>query len=100
MDTTKLGFDIFDIRDFFDKNFVDEYEEVTINARKYFKTTIKKCTTGLPYMDGCPSWEPDLIPYMIKLLDVRAKNNLNRDDEYRSLPRMMGEPATKDTDGE
>ena len=41
MDTTKLGFDIFDIRDFFDKNFVDEYEEVTINARKYFKTTIK-----------------------------------------------------------
>ena len=36
---------------------------------------------------------------MIKLLDVRAKNNLNRDDEYRTLPRMIGEPITEDADG-
>ena len=69
MDTTKLGFDIFDIRDFFDKNFVVEYEEVTRNSRNFIKKSIKNCIEGLPYKDGCPSWEPDLIPYMIKLLD-------------------------------
>ena len=36
---------------------------------------------------------------MIKLLDVRAKNNLNRNNEYRTLPRMIGEPITEDADG-
>ena len=41
----------------------------------------------------------DLPSDMIKLLDVRAKNNLNRDDEYRTLPRMIGEPVTEDADG-
>jgi hypothetical protein len=37
---------------------------------------------------------------MIKLLDVRGKNHLNRDDEYRTLPRMIGEPVTEDADGQ
>ena len=36
---------------------------------------------------------------MIKVLDIRCKNHLNADDEYRSIPRMMGEPIRKDTDG-
>ena len=35
---------------------------------------------------------------MIKVLDIRCKNQLNADDEYRSIPRMMGEPIRKDTD--
>jgi hypothetical protein len=36
---------------------------------------------------------------MIKVLDIRAKNHLNGDDEYRSIPRMIGEPIRKDADG-
>ena len=36
---------------------------------------------------------------MIKVLDIRCKNHFNTLDEYRSIPRMMGEPIRKDTDG-
>ena len=36
---------------------------------------------------------------MIKVLDIRCKNHLNVDDEYRSIPRMIGEPIRKDADG-
>ena len=37
---------------------------------------------------------------MIKILDIRCKNQLNADDEYRSIPRMIGEPVRKDADGD
>ena len=36
---------------------------------------------------------------MVKVLDIRCKNHLNVDDEYRSIPRMIGEPVRKDADG-
>ena len=36
---------------------------------------------------------------MVKLLDIRCKNQLNTLDEYRSIPRMVGEPLRKDADG-
>jgi len=36
---------------------------------------------------------------MVKLLDIRCKNELNTLDEYRSIPRMIGEPLRKDADG-
>jgi hypothetical protein len=36
---------------------------------------------------------------MIKVLDIRCKNQLNVDNEYRSIPRMIGEPVRKDADG-
>ena len=36
---------------------------------------------------------------MVKLLDIRCKNQLNTLDEYRSIPRMIGEPLRKDADG-
>ena len=36
---------------------------------------------------------------MIKILDIRCKNHLNVDNEYRSIPRMIGEPIRKDADG-
>ena len=35
---------------------------------------------------------------MIKILDIRCKNQLNADNEYRSIPRMIGEPVRKDAD--
>tara|TARA_R100000008_G_scaffold12560_1_gene6268 strand:+ start:1385 stop:1669 length:285 start_codon:yes stop_codon:yes gene_type:complete len=37
---------------------------------------------------------------MVKLLDVRCKNQLNSDDEYRTIPRMVGNPIRKDNDGD
>ena len=36
---------------------------------------------------------------MIKVLDIRAKNHLNSKGEYRSIPRLLSEPLTKDSDG-
>ena len=34
----------------------------------------------------------------VKLLDIRVKNHLNSKDEYRSIPRLIYEPGTKDND--
>ena len=36
---------------------------------------------------------------MIKLMDVRCKNHLNSKDEYRSIPRAIGNISNKDADG-
>ena len=35
---------------------------------------------------------------MVKMIDVRVKNHLNSKDEYRSIPRMIHQPPTKDAD--
>ena len=35
---------------------------------------------------------------MVKMIDIRVKNHLNSKDEYRSIPRMIHKPATKDAD--
>ena len=37
---------------------------------------------------------------MVKILDVRCKNQLNSKDEYRDIPRLVGEPWIEDTDQE
>ena len=36
---------------------------------------------------------------MIKILDIRCKNQLKSDDEYRILQRAVGKPTSKDSDG-
>jgi hypothetical protein len=36
---------------------------------------------------------------MIKVLEVRCKNQLNSKDEYRQIPRLIFEPKIKDSDG-
>jgi hypothetical protein len=36
----------------------------------------------------------------VKILDVRCKNHLNAKDEYRSIPRAVGNITNKDADGE
>ena len=36
---------------------------------------------------------------VIKITDIRCKNQLNNRDEYQSIPRIIGEPATEDADG-
>ena len=33
---------------------------------------------------------------MVKMIDIRAKNHLNSKDEYKSIPRMIRQPRTKD----
>ena len=33
---------------------------------------------------------------MVKMIDIRVKNHLNSKDEYRSIPRMIHQPQTKD----
>ena len=35
---------------------------------------------------------------MVKVLDIRVKNHLNSNDEYRSIPRLIYEPQIKDND--
>jgi len=35
---------------------------------------------------------------MVKVLDIRVKNHLNTKDEYRSIPRMIGNPFVPDSD--
>ena len=36
---------------------------------------------------------------MIKVIDIRCKNHTNGKDEYRSIPRTIFQPPTKDADG-
>ena len=36
---------------------------------------------------------------MVKVLDVRCKNQRNTKDEYRSIPRSVHEPPIEDADG-
>ena len=36
---------------------------------------------------------------MVKVIDVRCKNQGNAADEYRSIPRTISPPATEDSDG-
>ena len=37
---------------------------------------------------------------MVKVLDIRCKHQDNEDSKYRSIPRMVYEPAIKDEDGQ
>ena len=36
----------------------------------------------------------------IKVTSIRCKNHLNTKDEYRRIPRMIGDPYTEDADQE
>ena len=35
---------------------------------------------------------------MLKVIDIRVKNHLNSKDEYRTIPRLLHPPLTKDAD--
>tara|TARA_R110000744_G_scaffold335236_1_gene440579 strand:- start:187 stop:468 length:282 start_codon:yes stop_codon:yes gene_type:complete len=41
----------------------------------------------------------DLPNDMVKVLDIRCKNQLNSKDEYRTIPRGVGTLSNKDADG-
>ena len=36
---------------------------------------------------------------VVKILDIRCKNQLNSSNEYRTIPRMVYEPEIGDSDG-
>lgn len=37
---------------------------------------------------------------MVKVLQIRCKNHLNSENEYRKISRLLHEPKTVDADGE
>ena len=41
----------------------------------------------------------ELPNYALKILDIRCKNHNNNEGDYRSIPRSVYEPQTKDSDG-
>jgi len=41
----------------------------------------------------------DLPNDVIRILDIRCKNQNNTSDEYRSIPRTVAQPITEDADG-
>ena len=69
----------------------DALEEMNIISETHFKNVRVDITQDQRFYNF-PS-------DMIKLLDIRCKNHLNTADEYRSIPRMLGEPVRKDADG-
>tara|TARA_Y100001938_G_C7995696_1_gene381940 strand:- start:18 stop:305 length:288 start_codon:yes stop_codon:yes gene_type:complete len=69
----------------------DGLEELNIISETNFKTIRKDIVTDKRFYD--------LPEDMIQVLDIRAKNHLNSKGEYRSIPRLVNEPLTKDEDG-
>jgi hypothetical protein len=69
----------------------DGLEEINILSESHVTTTKLSINKGQRFYP---------IPQeALKLLDIRCKNHLNTDDEFRSIPRMVGEPKTEDSDG-
>ena len=68
----------------------DALEEMNMISDNHFNTERFDITEDQRFYD---------FPHdMIKILDIRCKNHLNADSEYRSIPRMIGEPVRKDAD--
>ena len=42
----------------------------------------------------------DIPKDSVKVTDIRVKNHYNSKDEYRSIPRLMSEPAIEDANQE
>ena len=42
----------------------------------------------------------EMVPDMVKVLEIRCKNHLNSEDEYRKIPRLLYEPKIVDADAE
>ena len=69
----------------------DGIEELNMISETNFKTAHIDIVEGERFYNF-----PD---DMIQIMDVRAKNHLNSKSEYRSIPRLINEPLTKDSDG-
>ena len=70
----------------------DALEEINMLSETNITTSRMNITENQRYYD---------IPNdAIKITSIRCKNHLNTKDEYRSVPRMIGEPYTQDEDQE
>ena len=70
----------------------DALEEINMLSETHITTSRMNITENQRYYD---------IPNdAIKITSIRCKNHLNTKDEYRSVPRMIGEPYTQDEDQE
>jgi len=69
----------------------DGLEEMNILAETHVTTARIDITANQRFYD--------LPNDMVKLMDVRCKGQLNTKDEYRSIPRGIGNISNKDSDG-
>ena len=69
----------------------DGLDEMNMSAETHIDTERIDITTDQRYYE----FPND----MIKVIDVRCKNHANGKDEYRSIPRTVGQPVTEDADG-
>ena len=70
----------------------DALEEMNIISETHITTTRINIEENKRYYD---------IPHdCIKITGIRCKNHLNSKDEYREIPRMIGEPVIQDADQE
>ena len=70
----------------------DALEEINMLSETHITTERIDITANQRYYD---------IPNdVIKITSIRCKNHLNTKDEYRRIPRMIGDPYTEDADQE
>ena len=70
----------------------DALEELNMMSETHITTSRINITENQRYYD---------IPFdAIQLKDIRCLNHLNTKSEYRSIPRMIGEPLVEDADQE
>ena len=67
------------------KDGLNEINEMTETHTDYFDQSVAADTRNYA------------IPrFITKILDIQVKNHLNTNDEYRSIPRLVDEPTTRD----
>ena len=69
----------------------DALEEMNLISETHVQTERINIVSGQRYYD--------LPNNMVKLIDIRCKDHQNEDSTYKTIPRMIYEPAIEDTDG-
>ena len=69
----------------------DGLEEINVISETHIRTVRQNIVSGQRFY----KFPSDTV----KVLSVRAKNQLNSKDEYRQIPRLIHEPKIKDSDG-
>tara|TARA_R100001086_G_C11844005_1_gene259801 strand:+ start:1704 stop:1991 length:288 start_codon:yes stop_codon:yes gene_type:complete len=70
----------------------DALEEINLLSETHVRTLRQQITKDQRFYD---------IPLdVVKILKISCKSHLNTKEEYRKIPRMIGEPYTLDADEE
>jgi len=70
----------------------DALEEMNMLSETHIATTRINIEQNKRYYD--------MPNTAVKITGIRCKNHLNSKDEYREIPRMIGEPVVQDADQE